>query len=137
MTFNDCHRLIKRGDTVSLRWAMETGEVDPNLHNQFWWTLLMLAALEGDTLVTELLLERGAAVNTVNQFGESALSLAAHKGHLPCLKLLLRWGASPDVRPHGSSTLQAWLEAASGLPPTKIAVIMQAIETGGRDGPSL
>lgn len=137
MTFNDCHRLIKKGDTVALRRAIDTGEVDPNFHNRFRWSLLMLAALEGDNSITELLLERGAAVNALNQFGETALSLAAHKGHLPCLRMLLRWGASPDVRPHGSSTLQMWLETESGLPPAKIATIMHVIETAGRDGQSL
>ena len=137
MTFNDCHRLIKKGDTVALRRALDSGEIHPNLRNRFLWSLLMLATLEGDTSITELLLERGAAVNATNQFGETALSLAAHKGHLPCLKLLVRWGASSDVRPHGSNTLREWLEVASGLPPTKIAAIMQAIETSGRHGQSL
>lgn len=137
MTFNDCHRLIEKGDTVALRRAIDTGEIDPNLRNRFGRPLLMLAALEGDSSITELLLERGAAVKAINQFGETALSLAAHKGHLPCLKLLLRWGASSDVRPHGSGTLQAWLEAASGLPPTKIAAVMQLIKISGRRGQSL
>jgi uncharacterized protein len=128
MTFDDYHRVIKKGDVLGLRRALEAGEVDPNLCNRFSWSLLMLAALEGNTTLAELLLERGAAVNSVNNAGETALSLAAHKGHLPIVRMLLHRGASPDVQPHGSSTLRGWLEVASGLPTEKIASIMELID---------
>lgn len=133
MTFDDCHRVIKKGDVVELRRAIDAGEVAPNLSNRFSWTLLMMAALEGNTAVAELLLERGATVNSVNDFGETALSLAAHKGHLPFLRLLLERGASPEVRPHGSSTLKGWLEVASGLPPAKIDSVIELIDAAKRD----
>ena len=93
----------------------------------------MLAALEGNTTLAELLLERGAAVNSVNNFGETALSLAAHKGHLAFVRLLLKRGASPDVQPHGSSTLRGWLEVASGLPAEKIDSLMELIDAAKRD----
>lgn len=127
MTFDECHHTIKKGNIVELRLAIELGRVDPNLSNRFSWTLLMLAALEGNTAVARLLLERGAAVDAVNDFGETALSLAAHKGHLPLVRMLLEHGASPEARPHGTN-LRAWLEVASGLPPAKIATILQVIE---------
>jgi ankyrin repeat protein len=132
MTFDDCQRAIKKGDVITLRRALDAGEVNPNLGNRLSWTLLMMAALEGNTRVAQLLLERGAAVNAVNDFGDSALSLAAHKGHIPLLLLLLNNGASTDVRPHGWS-LRALLEGASGLPPAKIASIMEIIDGAKRD----
>ena len=86
----------------------------------------MLAALEGNTKIGALLIERGADVTALNDSGESALSLAAHKGHLPFVKLLKLSGASGDVRPHGHA-LEDWLRSASGLPPAKIDAIMQAV----------
>jgi hypothetical protein len=46
MTHDEAHRLIKKGDIVSLCSGMS-----PDLSNRFSWTLLMLAALEGKTSV--------------------------------------------------------------------------------------
>jgi len=63
--------------------------MDPDLSNQFSWTLLMLAAITGNTRIVELLIERGANLDKINDFGEAALSLAAHQGHAPFLELLL------------------------------------------------
>jgi ankyrin repeat protein len=126
MTFDECHKLIKNGDMVALRHALDGEEADPNLRNHFSWTLLMLAALEGNTRIAELLLERGAEVNEVNDFGESALSLAAQEGHIPFVRLVLKSGASSEVQPHGA-TLKAWLKVASGLKPAKIASIIEII----------
>ena len=82
MTFDTLHRFIKRGDLLSVRRELNAG-VDPNLLNRFGWSLLMLAAIEGDTSIGELLISRGADVDAINKVGETALSLAAHKGHLP------------------------------------------------------
>lgn len=68
MTFDDTHRCIKRGDLLSLRRALDDG-LDPNLANRFAWTLLMLAAMKGNTRIGELLLAKGAKINAVNDFG--------------------------------------------------------------------
>src|SRR5215472_5759983 len=136
MNFDECHRIIKKGDVVSLRHAIDSGNIDPNLRNQFSWTLLMLAALEGNTSIGELLLERGASVNALNSFGETAMSLAAHKGHVSFLRMVLEAGASPDVRPHGHS-LEDWLTAATGLPPAKIDLILQIVDATRRERNSI
>ena len=53
----------------------------------------MLAAIEGNRAVAELLLERGADVNSANNVGETALSLAAHNGHVSLVRLLKDSGA--------------------------------------------
>ena|SRR5437899_2931511 len=87
MTFDEAHTLIKKGDLVSLRHELDRG-LSPNLSNQFSWTLLMLAALEGNTSIGELLISRGAPLDTTNDFGETALSLAAHRGHAPFVRIL-------------------------------------------------
>ena len=80
MTFNEVHRVIKIGDLVSLRVELDAG-LNPSLSNQFSWTLLMPAAMEGNIAIGELLVSSGAELDTINDFGETALSLAAHGGH--------------------------------------------------------
>jgi ankyrin repeat protein len=125
VTFEEAHRAIKRGQTSLIEEAVPAA-LSVNSSNQFGWTLLMLAALEGNTKIGSLLLDRGADVAALNKFGESALSLAAHKGHLPFVKLLKLRGASGDVRPHGYD-LESWLRIASGLPAVKIDAIMEAV----------
>ena len=86
----------------------------------------MLAAMEGNTKIGELLISRGANVDAVNDFGETALSLAAHSGHVPFIRMLLAQGASTVCHPHGSS-LGDWLRVASGLPREKIESILDLI----------
>lgn len=122
MTFDDAHGLIKRGDILSLRHELDGG-ASPDLSNRFSWTLLMMAAIEGNIPIGELLISRGAALNKTNDFGETALSLAAHGGHASFIRLLLANGASTDCRPHGHS-LKNWVSIASGLPEDKIASIL-------------
>lgn len=125
MTFAEAHRAIKRGQTSLLEEAVPAA-LCSNTTNRLGWTLLMLAALEGNTKIGTLLLDRGADPSALNNFGESALSLAAHKGHLPFVKLLRSRGASVDARPHGHD-LESWLRNASGLPEAKIDAIMGAL----------
>jgi ankyrin repeat protein len=123
--FDVLHKLIKRGDIVGLRRSLDRG-ADPNLSNRLGWTLLMLAALEGNSMLGELLISRGADVNATNKFGQTALSLAAHRAHKPFIKLLLSNGASADCLPHGSS-LENRLRSASGLPSETIESIVTLI----------
>jgi ankyrin repeat protein len=127
MTFDMVHMLIKQGDLISLRHELDGG-LSPSLSNQFSWTLLMLAAMEGNTRVGELLISRGADVDATNNFGETALSLAAHAGHAPFIRVLLANGASTDSRPYGHS-LKDWLKVSSGLSQDKIAAILDLINT--------
>jgi ankyrin repeat protein len=125
MTFDQAHRAIKRGQIGVLEKAIPLA-ISANAANRFGWTLLMLAALEGNTKLGALLIERGADVGALNNCGESALSLAAHKGHLPFVELLKSNGASGDVHPHGHA-LEDWLRIASGLPQAKIKTIMAIV----------
>jgi ankyrin repeat protein len=88
----------------------------------------MLAAIQGNRNIGELLISRGADVNAINDFGETALSLAAHGGHTQFIRTLLANGASTNCRPHGNS-LGDWLRVSSGLPEDKIASILDLIKT--------
>ena len=77
MTFDQAHRVIKRGVIATLEQAIPE-QIKPNAANEFGWTLLMLAALEGKTKIGALLIERGADVTLLNDLGESALSIAGN-----------------------------------------------------------
>ena len=126
MTFETLDKFIKRSDVLSVRRELDGG-VNPNLTNQFGWSLLMAAALEGNTSIGELLISRGAEVDAKNNFGETALSLAAHRGHLRFIRILLANGAATDYRRNGAS-LESWLRAASGLSESKITSILTLIK---------
>jgi uncharacterized protein len=62
MTFETLDKFIKISDILSVRRELDGG-VNPNLTNQFGWSLLMAAALEGNTRIGELLISRGAEVD--------------------------------------------------------------------------
>jgi ankyrin repeat protein len=126
MNFDEVHRLIKKGDVTALCQELDGG-LSPSLSNQFDWTLLMLAAIEGRTAIGELLVSRGAELDTLNDFGETALSLAAHGGHTAFVRVLLANGASTACKPHGHS-LEDWLRLASGLREDQIASILALID---------
>jgi ankyrin repeat protein len=108
MTFDEANKVIKKGDLTRLRHELEDG-LSPNLSNRYSWTLLMVAAMEGDTRIGRLLIEKGADLDTRNNGRETALSLAAHTGHPSFVKLLLSSGASLECHPFGNH-LDVWLD---------------------------
>jgi ankyrin repeat protein len=107
MTYDEASKVIKKGDLIGLRNELEDG-LDPNLCNQYSWTLLMVAAMEGNTSIGRLLIERGADLERRNKFRDTPLSLAAHTGHPSFVKLLLASGASLECHPEGNS-FDVWL----------------------------
>jgi ankyrin repeat protein len=110
MTFDEACKLIKKGDIIRLRKELRDG-LSPNTANQYSWTLLMIAALDGNTSIGSLLIESGAELDRRNDFRETALSLAAHSGHSSFVGLLLTSGASLECHPFGN-TFDAWLNWA-------------------------
>jgi uncharacterized protein len=107
MTFDEASKVIKKGDVQRVRHELANG-LNPNLRNQYSWTLLMLTALEGNTSIGRLLIEKGADLDSRNKFGDTALSLAANSGHPSFIKLLLQSGASLECYPFGGS-FDDWL----------------------------
>jgi ankyrin repeat protein len=101
MNFDEISKLIKKGDIINLRKDLQDG-LSPNLSNQYSWTLLMAAALEGNASIGRLLIESGAELDSRNKFGDTALSLAAHAGHASFVDLLLKSGASLECQPFGN-----------------------------------
>ena len=110
MTFDEASKLIKKGDIIRLRKELQDG-LSPNMANQYSWTLLMIAALEGNTSIGSLLIESGAELDSRNKSHATALSWAAHTGHSSFVSLLLNHGASLECYPFGN-TFDAWLDWA-------------------------
>src|SRR5450631_4495353 len=102
MTFLEAIRLIKKGDLLELRHALDGG-LDPNYSNEIGTTLLMLAAMEGNSAAGGILIDKGAELDRENSHHDSALSLAAWFAHPKFVRLLLVRGASVDrIRDRGS-----------------------------------
>ena len=111
MTFDEASKLIRKGDTINLRKQSQDG-LSPDLENQNSRTLLMIAAMEGNTTNGSRLIDRGAELDRRNNFHDTALSLAAHTGHASFVDLLLSHGASLQCHPFGN-TFEDWLNWAS------------------------
>ena len=78
-TFDHLHHLIKKGDQVKVRaWIAAGG--DANLRNRYGWSLLMLAALHGQTDIVGVFLAAGTNALFQNNVGETAVSIARVKG---------------------------------------------------------
>jgi ankyrin repeat protein len=133
MTFDEVHKVIKRGDALCMRHALEAG-LNPDLSNRYQWTILMLAAMEGNTEIGRLLITAGANLNRRNQFGVSALSLAVETGHPSFVRLLLTHGASLDCDPDGTSLdiFLGWVEKYCAVTKDQIEHIRELFEAERR-----
>lgn len=61
-TFEEVSRVIKKEDAIRLRHALDEG-LDSNLSNDLNSTILMLAAMKGNTAIGRLLIDKSADVN--------------------------------------------------------------------------
>ena len=59
---------------------------------------VMDAVWKGNTSITELLIKKGANLNTLSKDGQSNLVLAVGADRIPIVKLLVENGADPDVK---------------------------------------
>lgn len=78
---------IKRNDIAGLTRFLDKG-LDPDLSNENGWTLLMLAAVEGNVEIGKLLLEAGASPASTNTKGDTPLSIAISRNHASFVELL-------------------------------------------------
>ena len=90
----------------------------------------MAAAMNGNTRIGRLLIDKGADLDKRNRFRDTALSLAAHTGHPSFVRLLLTAGASLDCYPFGRSLhdFLDWVEKYCGNPKERMENIRQLFD---------
>jgi ankyrin repeat protein len=102
---------IKKSNYEAIFQYLENGG-NPNLTRSNGWTLLMNAAWKGHVNIVQLLLDRGASVDSDPPLGEqSALWVAACCGRAKSVRLLLEYGANINITPFGVSLLDAMKRA--------------------------
>lgn len=79
--------LIRDGEVARIKQSLEAG-LDLNIQIMGGWTPLMVAALENQEEIVELLLEYGAHPGSQNSRGLTAATIASRKGHLKIVELL-------------------------------------------------
>ncbi|CAM9669430.1 unnamed protein product, partial [Hapterophycus canaliculatus] len=104
---NELHTVARDGDAKRAAALLSAGYIDINQGDPGGWTPLMIACLNGQTLVVRVLLNGKADVSIVREHsGFTALLFAAYHGHYAVTKMLLDAGANPNYAvPHGSTAL--------------------------------
>lgn len=95
----------RMGNCEALRQYLAFGG-DIEIRNHKGHTLLMLTAYHDQEHASELLIEHGADVNSMDDMVNSILMGACFKGHVGVVELLLSQGAMTDLKnPHGMTAL--------------------------------
>ena len=79
-------------------WLLDRGADINAVSLDRGYTALMDAVWRGNTETAELLIEKGAALNTVNKEGQTMLVLAVGAGRTELCRMLAEHGENPDVR---------------------------------------
>lgn len=122
--FERAQQYIKHGDLSAVRRLLDAG-MSPNLANPDGFTLLILAAQEGNTAIGRLLLSKGADINRGTNHGAASLtpfSHAAANGRVAFVKLLLDHGANP------SPDLEKWLPGFLRNSPQCVKILIDTRE---------
>nr|WP_228005277.1 ankyrin repeat domain-containing protein [Leptospira borgpetersenii] len=103
---NPCFDSARRGDIEALKAQIGTlRHVDEK--NRKGYTLLMLAAYNGQEEASLFLISQGADPNSTDFEGNSILMGAAFKGHTRIVEILLSAGADKNYRnPKGQNAFQ-------------------------------
>jgi len=92
---------VRRGSVEELRRILACG-ADINARSQHGQTALMLAAVAGDDLVAEWLVQQGADLDHTAKYGLSALMLAVVNNHPGIVRSLLDAGANTGLQGSGA-----------------------------------
>lgn len=102
----DIFQWCRENNVMQVRLWLDDIEHDMNLGDDHGFSPLHWAAKEGATKIVEILLARGARVNSTNRGDDTPLHLAAAHGHREIVIMLLRKAADVNfVNEHGNSPL--------------------------------
>lgn len=102
------HFAAQNSHTDVLRFVLEHGPLDVNCETYLNVTALHHAVVSGKAEGCELLLRRGANVDSKIQGRETPLFLGVHLDKVDCVRVLLKYGADVRDKPYGqNSTLQS------------------------------
>lgn len=95
--YENIREAIEEGNLAGLARSLATIQID-SIVGSGGQTLLMVAVEESNLPAVELLVNRGAAVDSRDEQGFNALALAAQMGFEEAVELLLAAGANPNVQ---------------------------------------
>lgn len=87
---DDIFGWCREGNTLQVRLWLDDTENDINEGDDHEFSPLHWASFAGQTKIVDMLLNRGARINTSNMGDDTALHLAASHGHTECVRLLLK-----------------------------------------------
>jgi uncharacterized protein len=93
---------VKNNDITQIKTLFDEGTADPTLVDDDSDNVLMYAALYASPEVMELLLEKGAKINSRNKAGETALMWSMHDKNK--VALLLKYGADVNAVARSGNT---------------------------------
>lgn len=96
----------REGETLQVRIWLDDTKNDLNQGDDHGFSPLHWACFAGRTNIADMLLARGARINSTNMGDDTALHLAASHGHLDCVQLLLSNKADVNaLNEHGNTPL--------------------------------
>jgi hypothetical protein len=101
--------LAEQSDEVFLTFLCASGNLDVESKDKLGRTPLSWLAQRGHNVALELLLERGAELETKDYvYSRTPLSWATQRGHEAVVKLLLENGAELETKNNHGQTLLSW-----------------------------
>ena len=119
------HDVARSGDVETLKQSLDQG-ADLEQPTETGETLLISAALAGQSGVAEVLISRGANILARNQKGLTPLHAAAYAGHVDVVALLIESGADVNDSANRLSTTSLHLAAEEN----QLAVVELLIANG-------
>lgn len=116
------------GDLSAVKNALENGSDLNALDSQFGIPPLGWAALNGQTAVVKLLLEKGANIKNRHRDGSTALHGAAFLGRVETVKLLLEKGADINIRKNDGMTAMDVAKIDWGLTEFVVGLLQMKVD---------
>lgn len=102
--WNELHQAADDGSIEGMLSVLRNGSIHIDQGNPVGSTALMLAAIEGHSRITRVLLDKGANFAIASDIGYTALHCSAQSGHVAVTKMLTAAGADLEAAHIGGST---------------------------------